>query len=167
MAAHLTQVVVPGQPIPVPTGQSFKPGQGTYLRGGSLYASLRGIVQQEGETIIVVGKDDQQSVPEPNSVVIGTVSRITRVAATLSLLTVNGRPCRPDYIGVIRAQDVRQTAKDSVKASPSQPSSRLRLLPLTWPELVFLTDLVMFQTRRCRSSKSCQYGRVPILCADS
>lgn len=47
--------------------------------------------------------------------VIGTVTRITRQAATLSLLTVDGRPCRPDFTGIIRAQDVRQTAKDSVK----------------------------------------------------
>ena len=47
--------------------------------------------------------------------VVGTVSRITRQAATLSLLTVDGRPCRPDFAGVIRQQDVRQTAKDSVK----------------------------------------------------
>lgn len=47
--------------------------------------------------------------------VIGTVSRITRQAATLSLLTVDGRPCRPDFTGIIRSQDVRQTAKDSVK----------------------------------------------------
>lgn len=47
--------------------------------------------------------------------VIGTVIRITRAAATLSLLTVDGRPCRPDFAGVIRAQDVRMTAKDTVK----------------------------------------------------
>ena len=49
------------------------------------------------------------------SQVVGTVTRITRQAATLSLLTVDGRPCRPDFTGIIRSQDVRQTAKDSVK----------------------------------------------------
>lgn len=53
------------------------------------------------------------------SQVIGTVSRITRMAATLSLLTVDGKTCRPEFTGVIRAQDVRQTAKDSVKVSSS------------------------------------------------
>lgn len=47
--------------------------------------------------------------------VIGTITRITRQAATLSLLTVDGRPCRPDFVGVIRSQDVRMTAKDTVK----------------------------------------------------
>lgn len=42
---------------------------------------------------------------------------MTRVAATLSLLTVDGKTCRPEFQGVIRAQDVRQTAKDTVKVS--------------------------------------------------
>lgn len=46
---------------------------------------------------------------------IGTVTRINRTAASLSLLTVDGSPCRPDFIGVIRGPDVRQTAKDTVK----------------------------------------------------
>lgn len=89
------------------------------------------------QVISVKGKEETQAIPEPNATVrslsplpasaastssqlvatqvIGTVTRITRQAATLSLLTVDGRPCRPDFTGIIRAQDVRQTAKDSVK----------------------------------------------------
>ncbi|ORY91462.1 CND01650-like protein [Leucosporidium creatinivorum] len=112
------QVVIPGQPLYTPpTGSvaSFRAGTGTYARGGTIYASLRGSCSREGGIISVLGKDDQQSIPEPNSTVIGTITRITRQAATLSLLTVDGKPCRPDFVGVIRAQDVRQTAKDSVK----------------------------------------------------
>lgn len=59
------------------------------------------------------------------SQVVGTVTRITRQAATLSLLTVDGRPCRPDFTGIIRSQDVRQTAKDSVKVGRARLSERL------------------------------------------
>lgn len=98
--------------------------------------------------ISVLGKDDQQSIPEPNSTVIGTITRITRQAATLSLLTVDGKPCRPDFVGVIRAQDVRQTAKDSVKVSGQLWSSRRP--PLT---LRNHADLVLLSTRGCSAGK--------------
>lgn len=47
--------------------------------------------------------------------VIGTVSRITRQAATVTILTVDGRPCRPGFTGQIRSQDVRATEKDKVR----------------------------------------------------
>ena len=116
----MTELVIPGQPLYTPppgSAATLKAGAGTYSRGGTLFASLRGQVSREGGVVSVLGKDDQQSIPEPNSTVIGTITRITRQAATLSLLTVDGRPCRPDFVGVIRAQDVRQTAKDTVKVS--------------------------------------------------
>ncbi|KAI5480362.1 exosome complex component CSL4 [Pseudohyphozyma bogoriensis] len=112
----MTTLAIPGQPLTTSiTSASFLPGPGTFVRGGTIYASLAGEVVNDGGKISVKGKDDQQAVPEPNSIVIGTVTRLTRQAATLSLLTVDGRPCRPDYTGVIRSQDVRMTAKDSVK----------------------------------------------------
>ncbi|GAA5987435.1 hypothetical protein JCM11641_002289 [Rhodosporidiobolus odoratus] len=113
----MSSFVIPGQPLPTPTGvaPSLQPGPGTFLRGGKLYASLVGETTREGGIVSVKGKEDIQSIPEPNSIVIGTVSRITRAFATLSLLTVDGRPCRPDFTGIIRSQDVRQTAKNSVK----------------------------------------------------
>ncbi|GAA5829930.1 hypothetical protein JCM11251_007936 [Rhodosporidiobolus azoricus] len=112
----MTSLVIPGQPISsTATGASFQPGPGTFVRGGQVYASLVGEVNKEGGVLQVKGREETQAIPEPNSIVIGTVSRITRMAATLSLLTVDGRPCRPDFTGIIRSQDVRQTAKDSVK----------------------------------------------------
>ncbi|KAK4701147.1 exosome complex component CSL4, partial [Phenoliferia sp. Uapishka_3] len=112
----MTTAVMPGQPLSAAsTSASFHAGPGTFARGGAIYSSLVGEVSREGGIISVKGKEDAQAIPEPNCIVIGTITRITRAAATLSLLTVDGRPCRPDFAGVIRAQDVRQTAKDTVK----------------------------------------------------
>ncbi|GAA5842349.1 hypothetical protein JCM3766R1_005636 [Sporobolomyces carnicolor] len=112
----MTTFVIPGQPLSLSTPRGeIRAGPGTFVRGGKVYASRVGKVSHEGQLVSVEGKDDTQAIPEPNSIVVGTVSRITRQAATLSLLTVDGRPCRPDFSGVIRSQDVRQTAKDSVK----------------------------------------------------
>lgn len=123
---NMTEVVIPGQPLHTPSSSSasFHSGPGTFARNGSIYSSLRGKVERTGGIISVHGKDDQQAIPEPNSTVIGTITRITRQAATLSLLTVDGRPCRPDFAGVIRSQDVRQTAKDTVKVSGDVSASR-------------------------------------------
>lgn len=108
---------IPGQPLsPSNSTTPYTAGPGTFSRGGRVYSSLLGSSTISSTGLITVsGKDDSQTVPEPNSTIIGTVTRVTRAAATLSLLTVDGRPCRPDFVGVIRAQDVRQTAKDSVK----------------------------------------------------
>ncbi|TNY22963.1 hypothetical protein DMC30DRAFT_390687 [Rhodotorula diobovata] len=112
----MATLVIPGQPLSTQgTGAQLAPGPGTFSRNGQLYASLVGEVIREQGVISVKGKEETQAIPEPNATVIGTVTRITRQAATLSLLTVDGRPCRPDFTGIIRAQDVRQTAKDSVK----------------------------------------------------
>ncbi|KPV72115.1 uncharacterized protein RHOBADRAFT_18353 [Rhodotorula graminis WP1] len=112
----MASLVIPGQPLSAqgPSAQ-LAPGPGTFSRGGQVYAALVGQVSREGGVLSVKGKEETQAIPEPNATVIGTVTRITRQAATLSLLTVDGRPCRPDFTGIIRAQDVRQTAKDSVK----------------------------------------------------
>ncbi|GAA6012460.1 hypothetical protein JCM8202_003335 [Rhodotorula sphaerocarpa] len=108
--------VIPGQPLSTGgTSASLAAGPGTFTRGGQIYAALVGHVSREGGVLSVQGKEETQAIPEPNATVVGTVTRITRQAATLSLLTVDGRPCRPDFTGIIRSQDVRQTAKDSVK----------------------------------------------------
>ncbi|GAA5986934.1 hypothetical protein JCM10908_000962 [Rhodotorula pacifica] len=108
--------VIPGQPLSFTgTSASLAAGPGTFARGGKVYAALVGQVTREGGVLTVKGKEETQAIPEPNATVVGTVTRITRQAATLSLLTVDGRPCRPDFTGIIRSQDVRQTAKDSVK----------------------------------------------------
>jgi len=55
--------------------------------------------------------------PGPNSVVIGTVIRLSPAQAVLSITVVDGIPLPhgEDFTGVIRVQDVRATEKDKVK----------------------------------------------------
>jgi exosome complex component CSL4 len=87
----MTTFVIPGQPLTAPsTGAALLAGPGTFSRGGSIYASLRGEVVKQGgvrrpaigrlqesalipcclrQIVSVKGKDDAQTVPEPNSIV--------------------------------------------------------------------------------------------------
>lgn len=87
------------------------------------------------QTISVLGKDTAKKVPDLESVVrpelhpsgacdakalaqvIGTIARISRLQATMTIQTVDGALCadESDFQGVIRAQDVRQTDKDKVR----------------------------------------------------
>jgi exosome complex component CSL4 len=55
--------------------------------------------------------------PSPNSVILGTITRLSPVQALLSISVVDGVPLPPgeEFIGVIRSQDVRATEKDKVK----------------------------------------------------
>lgn len=55
--------------------------------------------------------------PAPNSVVLGSVTRLSPLQATLSITVVDGvpLPASEDFTGVIRSQDVRATEKDKVK----------------------------------------------------
>ena len=55
--------------------------------------------------------------PVPNSIVLGTVTRLSPLQAVLSITVVDGVPLPPgeEFTGVIRSQDVRATEKDKVK----------------------------------------------------
>ena len=55
--------------------------------------------------------------PAPNSIVLGLVTRLSPLQATLSITVVDGAPlpASEDFTGVIRSQDVRATEKDKVK----------------------------------------------------
>lgn len=55
--------------------------------------------------------------PAPNSVVLGSITRLSPLQATLSITVVDGvpLPASEDFTGVIRSQDVRATEKDKVK----------------------------------------------------
>jgi len=55
--------------------------------------------------------------PAPNSVVLGSVTRLSPLQAMLSISVVDGVPLPPgeEFTGVIRTQDVRATEKDRVK----------------------------------------------------
>lgn len=83
----------------------------------------------------VVGTKPPLVIPGPESTIIGRVTRVTPRQATVSILVVDGLPCGGalgqgagargnhaagegidgvDFQGVVRAQDVRTTDKDSV-----------------------------------------------------
>jgi len=57
--------------------------------------------------------------PTPNSIVLGPVTRLSPMQATVSITVVDGIPLPPgeEFTGVIRVQDVRATDKDRVKIS--------------------------------------------------
>lgn len=53
----------------------------------------------------------------PNSVILGTITRLSPLQAFISITVVDGVPLPhgEDFTGVIRSQDVRATEKDKVK----------------------------------------------------
>lgn len=55
--------------------------------------------------------------PAPNSLILGTVTRLSPLQATISITVVDGipLPAGEEFSGVIRVQDVRATEKDKVK----------------------------------------------------
>jgi len=59
--------------------------------------------------------------PQEGSVVLGTVTRLSPVQATIAISVVDGLafPAGEEFIGIIRAQDVRATEKDKVKIGES------------------------------------------------
>lgn len=59
--------------------------------------------------------------PQEGSTVLGTVTRLSPLQATVSISVVDGIALSPgeDFNGVIRTQDVRATEQDKVKMSES------------------------------------------------
>ncbi|KAJ7293697.1 hypothetical protein C8J57DRAFT_1112211 [Mycena rebaudengoi] len=112
--------VLPGQPIPLPTAAPAPQlGGGIYLRDGQLRASLVGVPQQEGSTLSISRVRPRP--PAINSVVLGSVTRLSPLQAVLSISVVDGvpLPAGEEFTGVIRTQDVRATEKDRVKIGDS------------------------------------------------
>ncbi|KAI0361246.1 hypothetical protein OH77DRAFT_1468614 [Trametes cingulata] len=110
-----SDIVLPGQPIPLPRGPVPQLGGGTYSRDGTVRASLVGVPQYSGSTLEI--KRTRPHPPAPNSVVLGSVTRLSPLQAVLSITVVDGVPLPPgeEFTGVIRVQDVRATEKDKVK----------------------------------------------------
>ena len=57
--------------------------------------------------------------PAPNSIILGSVTRLSPMQAVLSVTVVDGvpLPAGEEFTGVIRTQDVRATEKDKIKIS--------------------------------------------------
>ncbi|KAI0963823.1 hypothetical protein AcW1_000792 [Taiwanofungus camphoratus] len=91
-----SDLVLPGQPIPLPRGPVPQLGSGIYIKDGHVRASLAGVPQYEGSTLAI--SRTRPHPPIPNSVVLGSVTRLSPLQAVLSITV-----------------DVRATEKDKVK----------------------------------------------------
>lgn len=124
--------VLPGQPIVLPKGPAPQLGQGTYVRDGQLRASLMGVPKFEGgvcalhpdspllltssvQTIAI--PHVRPRAPQQDSIVLGTVVRLSPLQAVIAITVVDGVPLPhgEEFQGVIRTQDVRATEKDKIK----------------------------------------------------
>ncbi|KAL0074359.1 hypothetical protein J3Q64DRAFT_1772390 [Phycomyces blakesleeanus] len=116
-----------GHPEPVVPGQrlgyaeDYSAGTGTYERDGLLYSSvvgLRHVLQAaEGQLplLTVTREKEQSAVPEVGSVITGKVIRVSPMQAVVAIMVVGEVPCKEDFVGSIRVQDVRAAEKDKVK----------------------------------------------------
>lgn len=104
--------LLPGQPAPVRATTSTL-GPGLYLKHGQLRASLAGTLTHDPPAI----HRQRPHPPAPNSLVLGTVTRLSPLHAVVAISVVDGIPLPPgeEFNGVIRTQDIRATEKDKVK----------------------------------------------------
>jgi exosome complex component CSL4 len=105
----MDDILLPGQPI-----QAQVVASGMYARDGVIRSSLLGVKCENGVRPVVAGRPQP---PSPGAIVIGTVTRLSPLQATLSITVVDGVPLPhgEEFTGVIRVQDVRSTEKDKVK----------------------------------------------------
>ncbi|KAH0838404.1 hypothetical protein J3R83DRAFT_6711 [Lanmaoa asiatica] len=107
--------LVPGQPVPVQVGRESV-GPGLYLKHGQLRASLAGTLQTDPDKTPAIHRQRPHP-PAPNSLILGTVARLSPLQAVVAISVVDGVPLPPgeEFTGVIRTQDIRATEKDKVK----------------------------------------------------
>ncbi|KAJ7038071.1 hypothetical protein C8F04DRAFT_1089432 [Mycena alexandri] len=105
----MTSYVLPGQPIPLASQwPSASAGRRAYI------ASLVGIPQQEGPVLSISRVRPRP--PAINSVVLGSVTRLSPLQATLSISVVDGvpLPAGEEFTGVIRIAGHRVKIGDSI-----------------------------------------------------
>ncbi|KAF8675516.1 Exosome component EXOSC1/CSL4 [Rhizoctonia solani] len=107
----MNDFLLPGQPLQL---QSPVTSSGTYGRNGVTRSSLLGIKSEGGIIPVTAGRAQP---PSPGVTVIGTITRLSPLQATMSITVVEGIPLPhgEEFTGVIRSQDVRSTEKDKVK----------------------------------------------------
>ncbi|ORY27891.1 CND01650-like protein [Naematelia encephala] len=113
-------IVIPGQPLPANLIAPPLPqcGAGCYEYQGRILSSIIGRPRRIGAVVSVVGKEEAANVPDIDSIVIGTISRVTPQQAHLTISTSNSRPVpesAEEFIGVIRIADTRLTERDKIK----------------------------------------------------
>ncbi|ORX93029.1 hypothetical protein K493DRAFT_316205 [Basidiobolus meristosporus CBS 931.73] len=112
------EIVAPGQRLG--HAQDYLVGTGTYCKDDLIYSSVVGfkqILETQGEkpTITVSREKEQSAIPEVDSIVTAKVIRVNPRFATVSIMVVGSTPCKENFQGIIRVQDVRATEKDKVK----------------------------------------------------
>ncbi|PPR00646.1 hypothetical protein CVT24_000869 [Panaeolus cyanescens] len=109
-------IFIPGQPITLPARSPVPElSTGVYQRDGQIRASLSGLPQVDGNKLRIPRL--QPHPPSPGSIVLGFVTRLSPIQASLSINVVDGipLPSGEEFQGMIRVQDVRATEKDKIK----------------------------------------------------
>lgn len=101
---------------------SYEAGTGAYIAGESVLASLAGLRQvapagSGGKPTVHVMRPGSSAaiVPAVGSRVLGRVTRITAMAATVELLLVDGQPVAEPFHATVRKENVRDKEIDRVK----------------------------------------------------
>ncbi|KAJ1865082.1 hypothetical protein LPJ73_000106 [Coemansia sp. RSA 2703] len=113
-----TSIVTPGRRLGLT--QEYTAGAGTYVRGGTIYASVLGIqkIDQSDDSkplLQILRSDTKFSIPTIGSEVLARVVRINPRAASVAIQMVGSTPCQEDFQGIVRVQDIRATEKDLVQ----------------------------------------------------
>lgn len=113
-------------------------GQGTYERGGYIYATLAGSVQvkekDKSKYIEVKCAGSQTIVPVAGDVITARVLQVNQRFAKCSIICIGDYILERTYRGIVRKEDVRATEKDRVEMYKSfRPGDVIlaRVLPQT------------------------------------
>ncbi|XP_017481673.1 PREDICTED: exosome complex component CSL4 [Rhagoletis zephyria] len=128
---------LPGQRICL-SEETTVAGQGTYERGGYIYATLAGSVQvrekDKCKYIEVKCAGSQTIVPVAGDVVTARVLQVNQRFAKCSIICIGDHILERTYRGIVRKEDVRATEKDRVEMYKSfRPGDVIlaRVLPQT------------------------------------
>ncbi|XP_005105231.1 exosome complex component CSL4 isoform X2 [Aplysia californica] len=117
MAASI--VCVPGQRLSR-ADDTHVAGEGTYVRGGFIYSSLVGWLnelktEEQKVTLTVQTEDSCTVIPTIDAVVTARVTNVNPRFCKCAILSVGTSPLRDVFRGMIRKEDVRATEKDRVE----------------------------------------------------
>uniref|UniRef100_H2ZLP5 RNA-binding domain-containing protein n=1 Tax=Ciona savignyi TaxID=51511 RepID=H2ZLP5_CIOSA len=103
------------------SSEQYQAGRGTYVRHGSVFATLAGRVERRKESgdnlllIHVQSVHSQQLVPEIGAIVICKITQLSSSYAKCKILSVRGSYLNTSFRGMIRKEDVRSTNRDKVE----------------------------------------------------
>ncbi|KAI9017648.1 hypothetical protein BC832DRAFT_545308 [Gaertneriomyces semiglobifer] len=116
----MTQVVTPGQRLA--HSGDYRASDGTYQKDDFIYASVVGrsqilpsTIDGELPAITVTRHKEVNAIPDVGSIVTGKIIRVNPRFATMSIMVVGSTPCKSNFEGIIRVQDIRATERDKVQ----------------------------------------------------